>query len=66
MLPICPVLVSTAIIISTVTYKEHSTSARIKAIYMLEDKKSLAQIKEATGVSKIAVYRLATVAREYS
>ena len=56
MLPICPILVSTAIIVSTTTHKEHSTSTRIKAIYMLKDKKSLAQIKEATGVSKTAVY----------
>jgi len=31
---------------------------------MLEDKKSLAQIREAIGVPKLAVYRLAAVARE--
>jgi hypothetical protein len=31
---------------------------------MLEDKKSLGQIREATGVPKSAVYRLAAVARE--
>ena len=55
---------STAFVITTLGPKEHSTGARIKAIYMLEDKKSLAQIREATGVPKSAVYRLAAVARE--
>jgi hypothetical protein len=31
---------------------------------MLEDKKSLGQIREAIGVPKSAVYRLAAIARE--
>jgi hypothetical protein len=55
---------STAFVLTTLRPKEHSTSARIKAIYMLEDKKSLGQIREATGVPKSAVYRLAAIARE--
>jgi hypothetical protein len=55
---------STAFVLTTLGPKEHSTGARIKAIYMLEDKKSLGQIREATGVPKSAVYRLAAIARE--
>jgi len=31
---------------------------------MLEDKKSLAQIREAIGVPKLAIYRLVAIARE--
>jgi hypothetical protein len=63
--PALPLLASsTAFVITTLGPKEHSTGARIKAIYMLEDKKSLAQIREATGVPKSAVYRLAAIARE--
>jgi hypothetical protein len=54
----------TALVLITLGPKEHSTGARIKAIYMLEDKKSLGQIREATGVPRSAVYRLAAVARE--
>jgi hypothetical protein len=41
-----------------------STGARIKAIYMLEEKKSADQIKDATGVSRSRAYALAAVARE--
>jgi hypothetical protein len=55
---------STAFVITTLGPKEYSTGARIKAIYMLEDKKSLGQIREAIGVPKSAVYRLVAVARE--
>jgi hypothetical protein len=55
---------STDFVLITLGPKEHSTGARIKAIYMLEDKKSLGQIREATGVPKTALYRLAAVARE--
>jgi hypothetical protein len=62
-LPVRPIL-STKIVVSTTTHKEHFTSARIKAIYMLEQKKSLAQIKNATEVPKTAVYRLYAVVRE--
>jgi len=61
---VLPIASSTALVLSTIGPKEHSTGARIKAIYMLKEKKSLAQIKEATGVPKTAVYRLAAVARE--
>jgi hypothetical protein len=46
------------------TRKEHSTGARIKAIYMLEEKKSAGKILEATGVSRTRAYALAAVARE--
>ena len=46
----------TAIIVSTTGPKEHSLSTRIKAIYILEEKKSLAQIKGVTGVPKTTVY----------
>jgi transposase len=54
----------TTFVITTLGPKEYSTSARIKAIYILEDKKSLAQIREATGVPKSAIYRLVAIARE--
>ena len=65
-LPLRPLIAtSTAFTIPDIVRKEHSTSARIKAIYILEDKKSLGQIREATGVPKTAFYRLAAVAREY-
>jgi hypothetical protein len=46
------------------TRKEHSTGGRIKAIYMLEEKKSTGKILEATGVSRTRAYALAVVARE--
>jgi hypothetical protein len=63
--PALPLLASsTALVLTTLRPKEHSTGARIKAIYMLEDKKSLGQIREATGVPRSAVYRLAAIARE--
>jgi hypothetical protein len=62
-LPIRPAPL-TELVISTAIRKEHSTSARIKAIYMLEDRKTPAQIKKATGVPKITVYRLHAIARE--
>ena len=55
---------STALTVSTIGLKEYSTGTRIKAIYMLEEKKSLVQIRQATGVPKTAVYRLAAVARQ--
>jgi hypothetical protein len=62
--PALPFASSTAFILTTLGPKEHSTGARIKAIYMLEDKKSLGQIREAIGVPRSAVYRLVAVARE--
>ena len=46
------------------TRKEHSTSARIKNIYILVEKKSADQIKNATRISRSRAYALATVARE--
>jgi hypothetical protein len=39
--PALPFALSTAFVLTTLGPKEYSTSARIKAIYMLEDKKSL-------------------------
>jgi hypothetical protein len=64
-LPIRPVPL-TELVISTAIYKEYSTGTRIKAIYILEDRKTPAQIKKAIGVPKTTVYRLYTIAREYS
>ena len=54
----------TAVVISLVTHKEHSTSARIKAVYMLKDKKSPSMIQAATIVTRSVVYRLMAVAKE--
>ena len=45
-------------------YKEYSPNIRIKAIYILKDKKPMSQIKEAIGVSRTRVYILAALARE--
>jgi hypothetical protein len=45
--------------------KEHSTNVRIKAIYMLKDKKPMSQIKEAIEVSRTYVYILATLIKEH-
>jgi hypothetical protein len=47
-----------------ITYKEHFTSARIKAIYMLKEKKLARKILEAIGVSRTHAYALAAVAKE--
>jgi hypothetical protein len=47
-----------------ITRKEHSTSARIKAIYMLEEKKLTGKILEAIRVFKTRAYALVTVAKE--
>jgi hypothetical protein len=46
------------------TRKEHSTGIRIKAIYMLKEKKLARKILEAIGVSRTRAYALAAVARE--
>ena len=59
-----PVVTSTAFTMPKTTRKEHSTGARIKAIYMLEEKNSAGKILEATGVSRTRAYALAAVARE--
>jgi hypothetical protein len=55
---------STTFVLTTLRLKEYSTSAKIKAIYMLKDKKSLGQIREAIGVLKSAIYRLVAITRE--
>jgi transposase len=55
---------TTAFTMPKTTRKEHSTGARIKAIYMLEEKKSAGKILEVTGVSRTRAYALAAVARE--
>jgi hypothetical protein len=62
-LPIRPATLS-ALIVSTTPRKEHSTRARIKAIYMLKERKSLSQILAATRIAKSNVYRLIAVAKE--
>jgi transposase len=63
-LPIRPIP-STELVVSTAICKEHSTGTRIKAIYILEDRKTPAQIKKATGVPKTTVYRLYAIARQH-
>jgi len=64
-LPLRPLIAtSTAFIIPDIIRKEHSTGARIKAIYMLEQKRSAGDIKKATGVSRTRVYELASLARQ--
>jgi hypothetical protein len=47
-----------------ITRKEYSTSARIKAIYMLEEKKSIKKILKAIRVSRIRAYALVIVIKE--
>jgi hypothetical protein len=54
-LPVRPIL-STEIVVFITIPKKHFTGAKIKAIYILKQKKSLAQIKNATEVPKTAVY----------
>jgi hypothetical protein len=51
-------------VVSTVPKKEHSTSARIKAIYILEQKKSADIIRAKTGVTRTRAYALAATVRE--
>jgi hypothetical protein len=64
-LPLRPIAsTSKAFTMPLTTRKEHSPGARIKAIYMLEDKQSAAKIKAATNVSRTRAYNLAAVARE--
>ena len=47
------------------TRKEYSTGARIKAIYILKEKKSAGKILEIIRVSRIYAYTLAIVIREH-
>jgi len=63
-LPLRPLATSIAFTIPNIICKEHSTGARIKAIYMLEQKRSAGDIKKATGVSRTRVYELASLARQ--
>jgi hypothetical protein len=67
-LPLRPTAVSsftsTAFTMSKVVKKEHTTGARIRAIYMLNEKQPWARITVVTGISKSRVYALAAVARE--
>jgi hypothetical protein len=67
-LPLRPTAVSsftsTAFTMSKVVKKEHTTGARIRAIYMLNEKQPWARITVVTGISKSRGYALAAVARE--
>ena len=58
-----PVPSSTAFVLSTIGPKEHSTGARIKAIYMLKQRRSAGDIRKAIGVSRTRIYKLASLAR---
>jgi hypothetical protein len=63
-LPLRPlVATSTAFIIPDIIRKEHLTSTRIKAIYMLEQRRSAGDIKKATKVLRIYIYELASLTR---
>jgi hypothetical protein len=62
-LPLRPPSTSTAFTIPDIIRKEYSTSTRIKAIYMLEQKRSTGDIKKATRVSRTRVYELISLAR---
>jgi hypothetical protein len=59
-----PPSTSTAFIIPEIIRKEHLTSARIKAIYMLKQRRSAGDIKKAIGVSRTRIYKLASLARQ--
>jgi hypothetical protein len=51
--------------ITTPVYKEHSISARIKAITILNDKVPLSRIIKVTGISQNRIYTLVVTAREH-
>jgi hypothetical protein len=51
--------------ITTPVYKEHSISARIKAITILNDKVPLSRIIKVIGISRNQIYTLAVTAREH-
>jgi hypothetical protein len=59
-----PPVTSTAFTMPKTARKEHSTSARIKAIYMLKEKMLAKKILVAIGVSRTRTYALAAVARQ--
>jgi hypothetical protein len=63
-LPLCSAVTSIAFTIVKPIKKEYTTGARIKAIYMLNEKQPWAKILAITGISKSCVYALAAVARE--
>jgi hypothetical protein len=52
-----------AFIIPEIICKEHLTSARIKAIYILEQRRSMDNIKKAIEVSRTRIYKLTSLAR---
>jgi hypothetical protein len=47
----------------SIVYKEYSTGARIKAIYILEQKQYAGDIKKAIGVSRTRIYELISLTR---
>jgi hypothetical protein len=63
-LPLYPfIATSTAFTIPDIAHKEYSTSTRIKAIYMLEQRRSAGDIRKAIGVSRTRIYKLASLTR---
>jgi hypothetical protein len=50
---------------TTLIYKEHSISAQIKAITILNNKVPLSRIIKVTGISQNRIYTLAATAREH-
>ena len=56
----------TAFVIITPLRKEYLIEAKIKAIYMLKEKKLAREIKKATNVSRTRVYALFTIAKKCS
>jgi hypothetical protein len=62
-LPLRLLTTSIAFTIPDIIYKEHSTSTRIKAIYILEKRRFISDIKKAIGVSRTRVYKLTSLAR---
>ncbi len=56
-------LTLTDFVVLTTLRKEYSTSTRIKAIYILKEKKPPIEIKEAIGVSRTRVYILTALTK---
>jgi hypothetical protein len=48
-----------------ITYKEYSINIKIKAIYILKEKKLIRKILKIIKVFKICTYTLAIVIKEY-
>jgi hypothetical protein len=57
-------ITTTAFTMPKITRKKHSIGTRIKAIYILEEKKSAGKILEVIRVSRTRAYALAIVTRE--